>query len=178
MIELSSVSKFIVEFSDGAHPLSLSGDLSQHEITVSAIKSVGAAMIEVNDFIDRVRSQPVGIVGSILLFDQSGAFCDEWPAPPLPPSHDDEIWRFMVIWLEGVGETAQKSTFFTANAHLGFPTADRSRSDAVHFAGWVERQGGVVSALWGHDGKNWVKLGRDGFVVSPFRLPHLSPQTT
>lgn len=178
MIELSSVGKFIVEFCDGAHPLSVSGDLCRHEITVSAIKSVSAAMIEVNDFIDTVRSQPVGIVGSILLFDQNGTFCDEWPAPPAPPSHDDEIWRFMVIWLEGIGETEQKSSFFTASKYLGFPSAGRSRIDAVHFAGWVERQGGVVSALWGHDGKNWVKLGRDGFVVSPFRLPHMTSQTT
>lgn len=174
MVELSSVSRFIVEYCDDAHPLPHSGELAQHEITISAIKSISAALIEVHDFVETVRSRPLGLVKSILLFDDNGHRCEEWPVPPCKPSSDEDIWRFMVVWSNGQEGAENQSAYFASSKAMGFPSPAQSRQDAVSFSLWIERQGGKVDALWGHDGAQWTRLGRDGWLVSRYKqLAHI-----
>jgi hypothetical protein len=169
MIELSSVSRFVIAYCDGAHPLSPSGELCEHEVTVSAIKSVGSALIEVNDFIEKIRSNPVGMVRSIRLFSGDGVQCEEWPVPPLRPTSDEDMWRFMVMWTQGGLDTNTKTSYFSANRSLGFPSTRQIRQTAVLFSEWIGRRGGCVHSLWGHDGHHWIRLGRDGLMVGYFR---------
>ena len=169
MIELSSVSRFIIEYCDGAHPVSPSGDLCQHEVTISAIKTLGAALSEVNDFIATIRSHPAGMVRSIRLFSADGMQCEEWPIPPFRPTNDDDMWRFMVVWSEDGLPHHAKTSYFSSNKSIGFPSTNQVRNTAVLFSDWIERRGGRVCSVWGHDGHHWVRLGRDGLMVGHFR---------
>lgn len=152
---LPSVSGFRVQYSTPGEPVGDDDSRPEREFTVSALKSLGQARRQMEDFVRWVFDHPAGFVHAVHMRMETGHYVGIPRGCWLSGPQEDFLWRIMIVWRD---KAAQFTCFLDMEEPMPGRDVRLQYMAAKAMIDDMASKGFSNFSIWGHDGQDWRVL--------------------